>query len=148
LECDATDGATLLTQRKDDREELMEIWTIETDKAPAAIGPYSQAVTTDGYVFCSGQVALDVVSGELVGETASEQATRAMENLAAVLAAAGTRVDHIVKTTIYLTDMDDFAEVNESYAKFFGPKPPARATVGVAALPKGARVEIDCIARV
>ena len=126
----------------------MEISTIETDKAPAAIGPYSQAVTTDGFVFCSGQVALDASTGELVGDTVAEQTTRAMENLSAVLTAAGTDLDRVVKTTIYLTNMDDFAEVNEAYAKFFGDKPPARATVGVAALPKGARVEIDCIARV
>lgn len=126
----------------------MEIWAIETDKAPAAVGPYSQAVTTDGYVFCSGQVALDAATGELIGGSITDQTTRAMENLSAVLAAAGTKLEHVVKTTIYLTDMSDFAEVNEAYAKFFGPKPPARATVGVAALPKGANVEIDCIARV
>jgi 2-iminobutanoate/2-iminopropanoate deaminase len=127
----------------------MEIWPVETDKAPAAIGPYSQAVTTDGYVFCSGQVALDASSGELLDGGVTEQTQKAMENLSAVLAAAGTSLQHVVKTTIYLTDMNDFAEVNEAYGKFFeGIRPPARATVGVAALPKGALVEIDCIARV
>ena len=126
----------------------MEIWAVETDKAPAAIGPYSQAVTTDGYVFCSGQVALDVATGELLDGSVSDQTRKAMENLAAVLAAAGTSLHHVVKTTIYITDMNDFAEVNETYATFFEQRPPARATVGVAALPRGAKVEIDCIARV
>jgi 2-iminobutanoate/2-iminopropanoate deaminase len=126
----------------------MEIWSVETNKAPAAIGPYSQGVTTDGYVFCSGQVALDAASGELLDGTVGEQTTKAMENLSAVLAAAGTTFHHVVKTTIYLTDMNDFAEVNEAYGKFFEQRPPARATVGVAGLPKGAKVEIDCIARV
>ena len=126
----------------------MEIWPIETDKAPAAIGPYSQAITTDGYVFCSGQVALDAATGELLNGSVSEQTIKALENLSAVLAAAGTSLHHVVKTTIYLTDMNDFAEVNEAYATFFPERPPARATVGVAALPKGAQVEIDCIARV
>jgi 2-iminobutanoate/2-iminopropanoate deaminase len=126
----------------------MEIWPVETDKAPAAIGPYSQAVKTDGYVFCSGQVALDPASGELIGDSVADQTRQALENLSAVLGAAGTTLDHVVKTTIYLANMDDFATVNDVYAKFFGQNPPARATVGVAALPKGALVEIDCIARV
>jgi 2-iminobutanoate/2-iminopropanoate deaminase len=126
----------------------MEIWTVETDKAPAAIGPYSQAVTTDGYVFCSGQVALDPATGELIGDSVAEQTRQALENLSAVLAAAGTALGHVVKTTIYLTNMDDFATVNAEYSKFFDQNPPARATVGVVALPKGALVEIDCIARV
>ncbi|HYI43834.1 MAG TPA: RidA family protein [Actinomycetota bacterium] len=126
----------------------MEIWPVETDKAPAAIGPYSQGITTDGYVFCSGQVALDASTGELVDGPVADQTRRAMENLSAVLAAAGTSLNHVVKTTIYLTDMNDFAEVNDAYGSFFEGRPPARATVGVSALPKGARVEIDCIARV
>ncbi len=126
----------------------MDMWSVETDKAPAAIGPYSQAVTTDGYVFCSGQVALDPATGELVGGTIGDQTRRCLENLSAVLLAAGTSLRHVVKTTIYLTDMGDFAEVNEAYAEFFDQNPPARATVGVAALPKGAQVEVDCIARV
>lgn len=126
----------------------MEIWPVETDKAPAAIGPYSQAITTDGYVFCSGQVALDPTSGELIDGSVGEQTRLAMENLSSVLQAAGTHLGNVVKTTIYLTNIDDFAEVNEAYASFFEQVPPARATVGVAGLPKGARVEIDCIARV
>ncbi len=126
----------------------MDMWSVETDKAPAAIGPYSQAVTTDGYVFCSGQVALDPATGELVGGPIGEQTRRCLENLSAVLLAAGTSLGHVVKTTIYLTNMDDFAEVNDAYGEFFDQNPPARATVGVAALPKGAQVEIDCIARV
>jgi 2-iminobutanoate/2-iminopropanoate deaminase len=113
----------------------MEIWTVETDKAPAAIGPYSQAVTTDGYVFCSGASVAD-------------QTRQALENLSAVLAAAGTTLGHVVKTTIYLANMDDFSTVNDVYTTFFDQNPPARVTVGVAALPKGALVEIDCIARV
>ena len=125
----------------------MEIWPVETDKAPAAIGPYSQGITTDGYVFCSGQVALDPATGELQDGTIAEQTRRAMDNLDAVLTAAGTKFGHVVKATIYLTDMNDFAAVNEVYAEYFEGNPPARATVGVAALPKGARVEIDCIAR-
>lgn len=126
----------------------MEIWTVETDKAPAAIGPYSQAVTTDGYVFCSGQVALDPVTGELIGGSVADQTRRALDNLSAVLAAAGTTLGHVVKTTIYLTNMEDFATVNDVYSKYFEQNPPARVTVGVAALPKGALVEIDCVARV
>jgi 2-iminobutanoate/2-iminopropanoate deaminase len=129
-------------------EATMEIWTVETDKAPAAIGPYSQAVTTDGYVFCSGQVALDPATGELIGESVAEQTRQALENLSAVLTAAGSTLDHVVKTTIYLINMDDFATVNDVYSKYFDQNPPARATVGVAALPKGALVEIDCVARV
>lgn len=126
----------------------MEIWSVETDKAPAAIGPYSQAITSDGYVFCSGQVAIDPATGELIEGSIAEQTRRCMDNLSAVLAAAGTKMSHVVKTTIYLMDMDDFVEVNDVYAEYFLGNPPARATVGVAALPRGARVEIDCIARI
>jgi len=126
----------------------LELWPIETDKAPAAIGPYSQAVVSDGYVFCSGQVALDPATGELIGSSVEEQTRQALENLSAVLLAAGSNLGHVVKTTIYLTNMDDFAAVNSVYGSFFEKAPPARATVGVAALPKGAQVEIDCIARV
>ena len=119
---------------------------ISTAEAPEAIGPYSQAVSSQGMVFCSGQVALDPRSGELVGETVADQTTRCMENLGAVLRAAGTDFDRVVKVTAYLTDMGDFPEFNEVYGRFFSSEPPARATVGVAALPKGARVEVDCIA--
>lgn len=122
---------------------------IQSPDAPAAIGPYSQAVRSDGLLFCSGQIALDPVKGELVGKTAAEQATRVLENLRAVLAAGGATFEDVLRCTVFLVDMADFAAVNEVYAKAFsGPTPPSRATVAVAALPKGARVEIDCIARV
>ena len=125
----------------------MNISSVTSDRAPAAIGPYSQAIACGDLIFCSGQVALDPSSGELLDGSVGEQTKRAMENLSAVLAAAGTAFSRVVKTTIYLTDMDDFAEVNEVYGGFFQGDPPARATVAVAGLPKGARVEIDCIAR-
>lgn len=125
----------------------MNISSVSSDKAPAAIGPYSQAIACGDFIFCSGQVALDPVSGELLEGSVGEQTRRAMENLSAVLAAAGTAFSRVVKTTIYLTDMNDFAEVNNVYGAYFEGDPPARATVGVAGLPKGARVEIDCIAR-
>ena len=124
----------------------MDIWPVETPEAPAAIGPYSQAIATEAYVFCSGQVPLDPNTGELVGGSIGDQTRRCMENLSAVLTKAGTTLGNVVKTTIYLTDMDDFAEVNEAYGTFFDQNPPARATVAVSALPKGARVEIDCVA--
>jgi 2-iminobutanoate/2-iminopropanoate deaminase len=113
--------------------------------APAAIGPYSHAVAAAGLLFCSGQIPLDPVSGELVGETPAAQARRCLENLDAVCAAAGTTLQRAVRLTIYMTDLAAFAEVNEVYASFFVDDPPARVTVGVAQLPKGAQVEIDAI---
>jgi 2-iminobutanoate/2-iminopropanoate deaminase len=121
---------------------------IETSKAPEAVGPYSQAVSADGWVFCSGQVPLDARTGEVVGNSITEQTTRCLENLSVVLDAAGSSLIHVVKVTAYLTDMNDFPEFNEAYQSFFAVDPPARATVGVASLPKGARVEVDCIAQV
>lgn len=121
---------------------------VETAHAPAAVGPYSQAISSDGLVFCSGQVALDPETGELFRGSIGDETRACLRNLSAVLEAAGTSVIHVVKTTAYLVDMNDFGEFNEAYAEFFGEDPPARATVGVAALPKGARVEVDCIARV
>jgi 2-iminobutanoate/2-iminopropanoate deaminase len=124
----------------------MNLSSVSTDKAPAAIGPYSQAIACGDLIFCSGQVALDPASGELMDGSVGDQTRRAMENLGAVLAAAGTAFSRVVKTTIYLTDMNDFVEVNEVYGSFFEGDPPARATIAVAGLPKGARVEIDCIA--
>jgi 2-iminobutanoate/2-iminopropanoate deaminase len=124
----------------------MNISSVRTDNAPAAIGPYSQAIACGDLIFCSGQVALDPASGELMDGSVGDQTRRAMENLGAVLAAAGTAFSRVVKTTIYLTDMNDFVEVNEVYGSFFEGDPPARATIAVAGLPKGARVEIDCIA--
>ena len=119
---------------------------VATDHAPKAIGPYSQAIGIDGLVFTAGQVALDPKSGELVGKTAAEQTEQVMKNLAAVLAAAGTELGNVVKTTVYLADMADFAAMNEVYARHFGTHKPARSTVQAAGLPKGARVEIDVIA--
>ncbi len=119
---------------------------VATDAAPKAIGPYSQAIMTDSLVFTAGQVALDPKNGELVGRTTAEQTEQVFANLRAVLAAAGTTLQHVIKTTVYLADMADFAQMNEVYAKHFGSHKPARSTVQAAGLPKGARVEIDLIA--
>lgn len=120
---------------------------IRTDEAPAPIGPYSQAIRYGDELFCSGQIPIDPATGELVDGSLSAQTERALRNLGAVVAAAGFGFEHIVKTTIFLIDMNDFAEVNAVYERFFGEAKPARSTVAVAALPKGARVEIDAIAR-
>lgn len=119
---------------------------ISTQSAPAAVGAYSQAVSANGLIFCSGQVPLDPVTGELVGGTVGDQARRCLDNLAAVLAEGGSSLEDAVKVTIFLTDMNDFADVNDAYASYFTNDPPARATVAVAGLPKGAPVEIECIA--
>ena len=119
--------------------------TVSAPGAPAAIGPYSHAVATAGLLFCSGQIPLDPASGELVGETPAAQARRCLENLDAVCAAAGTTLQRAVRLTIYMTALAAFAEVNEVYASFFADDPPARVTVGVAQLPKGAQVEIDAV---
>jgi len=119
---------------------------IATDAAPKAIGPYSQAIATERFVFTAGQVALDPKSGDLVGRTAAEQTEQVFANLKAVLAAAGTSLAQVVKTTVYLADMADFAQMNEVYAKHFGAHKPARSTTQAAGLPKAARVEIDVIA--
>lgn len=115
--------------------------------APAAIGPYSQAVVAAGLVHCSGQIALDPKGGELVGRDVAAQTERALANLKAVLEEAGSGLERVLKCNVYLVDMADFAAMNAVYARAFpGDAPPARATVAVAALPKGARVEIDCVA--
>ena len=114
-------------------------------KAPEAIGPYVHAMKAGGLLFCSGQVPLDPTTGEITGVTAGEQTGRCLENLAAVCDAAGASLGSAVKMTIYLTDMATFAEVNEVYGSFFETDPPARVAIGVAALPRGARVEIDAI---
>ena len=119
---------------------------ISTTGAPAAIGPYSQAIATDKLIFTAGQVALDPKSGDLVGRTTAEQTEQVFANLKAVLSAAGTTLASVVKTTVYLADMADFAQMNEVYARHFGAHKPARSTVQAAGLPKGARVEIDLIA--
>lgn len=120
--------------------------TVATDKAPKAIGPYSQAIVTDDTVYTAGQVALDPKTGELVGPAVAEQTEQVFKNLTAVLAAAGSSLGQVVKTTVYLADMADFAAMNEVYARHFGGHRPARSTVQAAGLPKGARVEIDAIA--
>jgi 2-iminobutanoate/2-iminopropanoate deaminase len=120
--------------------------TVATDKAPKAIGPYSQAIVTDDTVYTAGQVALDPKTGELVGATVAEQTEQVLKNLTAVLAASGSSLGQVVKTTVYLADMADFAAMNDVYARHFGGHRPARSTVQAAGLPKGARVEIDAIA--
>lgn len=119
---------------------------IEAQGAPKAVGPYSHAVVAGELVYCSGQVPLDPATGELVAGDVAAQTIRILDNLAAVLAAAGSGLDRVVKTTVFLTDIGDFAAMNEVYAKRFGDHRPARSTVGVAALPRGARLEIECIA--
>ncbi len=121
---------------------------VATNKAPQAIGPYSQAVVAGGFLFASGQIALDPETGEMVGRTAAEQAEQVLRNLKAVLETAGASLDSVVKTTIYLADMGDFGQVNEVYGRHFGEHRPARATVAVAKLPKDALVEIEAVALV
>ncbi len=124
----------------------MRLDPVATDLAPQAIGPYAQAIVAGELVFCSGQVALDPASGELVGGTIRAQTKRVLDNLAAVLRAAGSDLAHVVKTTVYLTDLAEFGEMNAVYGQAFAGHTPARATVQVAGLPRGARVEIECIA--
>jgi 2-iminobutanoate/2-iminopropanoate deaminase len=119
---------------------------ISTTDAPGAIGPYSQAVATGNFVFCSGQVPLEPASGALVDGDVRAQTRRALENLSGVLNAAGSSLAQVVKTTVFLVAMSDFAAMNEVYAEFFPGDPPARSTIAVAELPKGARVEIEAIA--
>jgi len=121
--------------------------TISTDRAPQAIGPYSQAVVVDGILYSSGQIAL-TPEGELVEGGVEEQTRQVLRNLSAVLEAAGSSLQRVIKTTIFLADMEDFATVNGIYAEFFGEHRPARSTVAVKTLPKAVRVEIDCIAKV
>ena len=119
---------------------------VETGDAPAPVGPYSQAVEAEGVLYLSGQVPLDPETGELVEGGAAEQTRRCLENLDAVSRAAGTRLQDAARLTVYVTDMSRFAEVNEVYSEFFEPPFPARVTIGVAALPAGATVEIDATA--
>jgi 2-iminobutanoate/2-iminopropanoate deaminase len=119
---------------------------VSTGGAPAAIGPYSQGIAVDGFVFCSGQVGLDPATGELVPGGVEAEAERALRNLTAVLDAAGVSVADVVKTTVFLADIADFGAVNAVYARHMPDPPPARSTFAVAALPKGARVEIEAIA--
>ncbi len=119
---------------------------ISTDRAPGAIGPYSQAVKAGGLVFCSGQIPIDPATGDFVSGGVTEQTEQVLVNLKAVLAAAGADLGNVVKTTVFLSDMGEFAAMNEVYAKHFGENKPARATVQAARLPRDAKVEIDCIA--
>lgn len=119
---------------------------IATDRAPSAIGPYSQAIRADLSVFASGQVPIDPATGQLVDGDIAAQTRQALSNLAAVLEAAGSSLAHVLKTTVFLTDMDDFQAMNTVYAEFFPAAPPARSTVAVLALPRGARVEVEAIA--
>ncbi len=120
---------------------------IATPHAPQPIGPYSQAIQCGSELYCSGQIALDPQNGEMVDGDVAAQAERVIENLGAVLCAAGCHYADVVKTTIFLIDMTDFPAVNNVYERYFGATKPARSTVAVAALPRGARIEMDCIAR-
>jgi 2-iminobutanoate/2-iminopropanoate deaminase len=120
---------------------------ILTGNAPAPIGPYNQAIRAGNFLFCSGQIPLDPKSGEVVGADAAAQTRQVMANIAAVLEAAGATFDRVVKTTIFLTDMNDFGAVNAAYGERFGAVPPARSTVAVAALPRGVKVEIEVVAQ-
>lgn len=119
---------------------------VSTENAPGAIGPYSQAVKANGMVFCSGQIPIDPATGNFVSDDVVEQTEQVFANLIAVLEAAGSGLDKVVKTTVFLADMNDFTAMNEIYAKYFSTNKPARATVQAARLPRDARVEIECIA--
>src|SRR5579863_4380599 len=121
---------------------------ISTANAPAAIGPYSQAVVSNGFAFLSGQIPLDPSTGKLVEGDVAVQTERVLENLKAVLTACGCSLEHVVKTTVYLKDMSEFARMNEVYTRYFPENPPARATVEAARLPRDVKVEIDCTAEV
>ncbi|MEK7403926.1 MAG: RidA family protein [Acidobacteriota bacterium] len=122
--------------------------TVATDRAPKAIGPYSQAVISGGFAFLSGQIPLDPATGQMVDGDVAAQTERVLENLKAVLEACGSSLARVVKTTVYLKDLGDFPRMNEVYARYFLESPPARATVEVARLPRDARVEIDAVAAV
>ncbi len=120
--------------------------TISTTNAPGAIGPYSQGIKAGGMVFCSGQIPIDPATGEFVSDVVCEQTEQVLKNLSEVLKAAGSSLDAVVKTTVFLADMNDFAEMNEVYGRYFSDNKPARATVQAARLPRDAKVEIDCVA--
>jgi 2-iminobutanoate/2-iminopropanoate deaminase len=122
--------------------------SVAADAAPQAIGPYSQAMVTDGMVYTAGQIPLDPKTGAIIGQSTAEQTEQVLKNLEAILEAAGSGLDQVAKTTVYLLDMADFPAMNEVYAKHFANHKPARSTVQAAALPKAVRVEIDAIARV
>ena len=124
----------------------MNIKKVNTEKAPEPVGPYSQAIIAGDFVFCSGQIALDPETGDLVSVDIRQETRRVMENLREVLIKAGSSLDKVVKTTIYVRNLEDFSSINEVYGSFFRENPPARVTVQVARLPKDANVEIECIA--
>ena len=124
----------------------MEKKVLHTEKAPAAIGPYSQAIEVNGFVFASGQIPIDPATGEMVQGDVKEQTRQALTNASEVMKAAGLDLSHVVKTTVFLADMNDFAAMNEVYATFFTAPFPARSAVAVKTLPKGALVEVECIA--
>ena len=119
---------------------------VSTEAAPGAIGPYSQAIKVNGMVFCSGQIPIDPATGQFAAEDVSGQTEQVLKNLSAVLEASGSSLERVVKTTVFLADMNDFAAMNEIYGKYFSSNKPARATVQAARLPRDARVEIECIA--
>lgn len=119
---------------------------VQTESAPKAIGPYSQAIKANGFVFASGQIPLDPGTMQIVEGSIRDQTERVMNNLSAVLQAAGSSMDRVVKTTVFLADLGDFADMNETYGRFFGDTPPARSTVQVSRLPRDVRIEIDVIA--
>jgi 2-iminobutanoate/2-iminopropanoate deaminase len=119
---------------------------VTTDRGPKPIGPYSQAVKTSGFLFLSGQVALDPKTGDLIGTDVRQQTERVMENIKGILEAAGSNLHHVIKTTVFLKDMNDFPAMNEVYGRYFSAAPPARSTVQVARLPKDALVEIEVVA--
>ena len=126
----------------------MTVKNLNTDKAPQAIGPYSQAMTANGFLFTAGQIPIDAATGQVVGDDIKKQTERVLDNLTAVLAAGGASWKDVVKTTVFLLDMNDFPAMNEIYARMLGGARPARSTVQVAALPRGVRVEIDAIAAI
>jgi len=139
-------GELELRQQHNLNEVIMKNNVIRTDNAPQAIGPYSQAIRTDTMVYTSGQVGLIPSTGEMVAGGIEEQTRQVLNNLRNVLAAAGSSLEQVVKTTVFLKDMNDFSKMNSIYAEFFADQPPARSTVQVAALPKGALVEIEAVA--
>ena len=119
---------------------------ILTDRGPKPIGPYSQAIRANGFLFASGQVAIDPKTNEFIGGDIRQQTERAMENVKGIVEASGSKLSHVVKTTVFLKDMNDFAAMNEVYGRYFASVPPARSTVAVSELPKGALVEIEVVA--
>jgi len=135
------------SQARSQKGEQMDLRSTKTDRAPAPVGPYSQAIIAGDFVFCAGQIALDAQSGQLVGgDDVRAQTRRVLDNLAAVLVSAESSLDRVTKTTVFLADLADFQAMNEVYGERFGSHRPARSTIGVGALPRGAKVEIECIA--